>query len=70
MKKYEVWGVDDAGKYSILAYANIDAPAVADTILVRGQVREIQKIWRHHAGAQPVFRLLVAEAAEGSAAEA
>lgn len=70
MKKYEVWGADDAGKHGILAYANIDAPAVADTILVRGQVREIQKVWRHHAGLQPALRVLVGEAVEGAAAEA
>jgi hypothetical protein len=70
VKKYEIWGADDSGKHGVLAYATLDGPAVSDTVLVRGQVREIQKVWRHHAGLQPAFRVLVAEAVEGSAAEA
>ena len=68
MKKYEVWGVDDAGKYGLLAYANLDQPVSADTILVRGQVREIEKVWRHHAGAQPVLRVGVRAGGEAAAA--
>lgn len=69
MKKYEIWGSDDSGKYGLLAYANVDLPVSQDTILVRGQVREINKVWRHHAGAQPVLRILVADAVEGAAAD-
>jgi hypothetical protein len=59
VKKCEIWGDDDTGKFGLLAYANVDLPAVTDTILVRGQVREIEKVWRHHAGAEPVLRVRV-----------
>jgi hypothetical protein len=67
LKKYEVWGEDDAGKHGLLAYANVDTPAVGDTILVRGQVRAIGKVWRHHAGAPATFRILVAAAQQEAA---
>jgi hypothetical protein len=60
MKKCEIWGDDDTGKFGLLAYANVDLPAVTDTILVRGQVREIEKVWRHHGGAEPTLRVRVA----------
>jgi hypothetical protein len=69
VKKYEIWGSDDSGKHGLLAYANVDLPVVRDTILVRGQVREIERVWRHHAGAQPILRILVADAAEGAGGE-
>ena len=68
MKKYEIWGVDDAGKHGLLAYANLDAPALADTVVVRGQTREITKIWRHHTAPAAILRLEVAEASEGTEA--
>lgn len=67
MKKYEIWGEDDTGKHGLLAYANVDTPSLGDTILVRGQVREIEKVWRHHAGVPPAFRLLVAAAQQDAA---
>lgn len=63
MKKYEIWGADDAGNETILAYATLDQPVTGDTILVRGAVREIRKVWRHHAGPQATPRVLVDEAA-------
>jgi hypothetical protein len=62
-KKCEIWGADDGGKFGLLAYANLDRPEVSDTILVRGQVREIEKVWRHHGGAEPILRVRVAESA-------
>jgi hypothetical protein len=62
-KKCEIWGVDDGGKFGLLAYANLDKPAVSDTILVRGQVREIEKVWRHHGGAEAILRVRVADSA-------
>ena len=65
MKKYEIWGLDDAGKHGLLAYANLDTPAVHDTIVVRGQTREITKIWRHHTAPTAILRLAVAEPTEG-----
>ena len=68
VKKYEIWGADDAGKEGLLAYATLDQPAVADTLLVRGQVRDIEKVWRHHGGPQPVLRVRVADAVDGVAA--
>ena len=69
MKKYEIWGADDTGKHCLLAYATLDQPEAADTVLVRGQVREVEKVWRHHGGPQPVLRLSVgaAAAADGPA---
>jgi hypothetical protein len=69
VKKYEIWGCDDSGKHGLLAYANVDLPVARDTILVRGQVREIERVWRHHAGAQPVLRILVADAVDGACSE-
>ena len=68
LKKYEIWGADDAGKDGLLAYATLDQPAIADTLLVRGQVREIEKVWRHHGGAQAVLRVRVANAVDAAAA--
>ncbi|HEY0084858.1 MAG TPA: hypothetical protein VGB65_03000 [Allosphingosinicella sp.] len=59
MKKYEIWGDDDSGKQSILAYATLDSPALGDTVLVRSQIREIEKVWRHHAGTPPAYRVRV-----------
>ena len=59
MKKYEIWGSEDGGIDGVLAYATLDQPAVGDTILVRGSVREIRKVWRHQAGAQATPRVLI-----------
>jgi hypothetical protein len=70
VKKYEVWGSDDAGKHCLLAYANVDQPTVGDTILVRGHTRDIHKVWRHHAGGPAALRILVAPALEGALPEA
>jgi hypothetical protein len=62
-KKCEIWGADDSGKFGLLAYANLDKPEVADTILVRGLVREIEKVWRHHGGAEAILRVRVGDTA-------
>lgn len=70
VKKYEIWGADDAGKYGLLAYANVDGPSVGDTILVRGHTRDIERVWRHHGGAPAALRLAVAPVPEGATAEA
>ena len=59
MAKYEIWGDDEAGKFVLLGYVNGDVPEAADTMLVRGQVREIEKVWRHHVGAQAAQRVRV-----------
>jgi hypothetical protein len=59
LKKYEIWGPDEGGADTILAYATLDQPAIGDTILVRGSVREVRKVWRHHAGATATPRVLV-----------
>lgn len=64
VKKYEIWGADDGGKYGLLAYASLDEPVPTDTVLVRGRIREIEKVWRHHGGAQPVLRVGVAAGGE------
>ena len=50
MAKYEIWGDDEAGKYVLLGYINGEVPQTADTMVVRSQVREVEKVWRHHAG--------------------
>ena len=70
VKKYEIWGSDDGGKYGLLAYANVDQPTVGDTILVRGHTRDIERVWRHHASAPAALRLSVAAVPEGATAEA
>lgn len=59
MSKYEVWGADDSGASVLLGYINGDLPALGDTIVIRGQVREVEKVWRHHAGPQPTQRVKV-----------
>ncbi|HEY5722413.1 MAG TPA: hypothetical protein VIT45_08830 [Allosphingosinicella sp.] len=59
MAKYEIWGDDEAGKFVLLGYVNGDVPETADSILVRGQVREIEKVWRHHVGPQATQRVRV-----------
>jgi hypothetical protein len=68
VKKYEIWGVDEFKKHGLLAYATLDSPVAGDTILVRGQVRDISKVWRHHASAQATPRLLVDDISEAAAA--
>lgn len=57
MAKYEIWGDDGNGKTAVLAFANGEIPQVGDTILVRGEVRDISKVWRHHEGAQQTNRV-------------
>ncbi|MEA3003614.1 MAG: hypothetical protein QOH81_2402 [Sphingomonadales bacterium] len=57
MAKYEIWGDDGTGKTAVLAFANGEIPEVGDTILVRGDVREINRVWRHHGGPQPINRI-------------
>jgi hypothetical protein len=67
VKKYEIWGPDEGGVDAILAYATLDHPALGDTILVRGSVREVRKVWRHHAGATATPRVLVDGGCSGAA---
>jgi hypothetical protein len=57
LAKYEIWGDDGAGKNIALAFANGEVPQVGDTILVRGDVREIERAWRHHEGTQATNRI-------------
>jgi hypothetical protein len=57
MPKYEFWGDDDSGKNILLGYMNGDLPDKGDTIVVRGQVREVEKVWRHHVGTQITQRV-------------
>lgn len=52
MPKYEIWGEDDAGKTCVLGFGNGELPATGDTMVIRGAVREVSKVWRHHAGPQ------------------
>jgi hypothetical protein len=59
MLKYEIWGDDEAGKFVLLGYINGELPGGADTMLVRGDVREVEKVWRHHAGTQVTYRVKV-----------
>ena len=59
MPKYEIWGEDDAGKSGLLGYANGDLPHLGDTMVVRSQVRDVEKVWRHHEGAQISHRIRV-----------
>ena len=67
MPKYEIWGNDGGGKAVVLSYVNGDLPQVGDTVLVRGDVRPINRVWRHHSGAQAVHRVGVGVAAEDDA---
>jgi hypothetical protein len=48
-----------SGESVLLAYVNGEVPADADTILVRGQVREIEKAFKHHVGPQITHRVKV-----------
>jgi hypothetical protein len=50
MAKYEIWGADDTGRTIALAFVTGDVPDVGDTVLVRGLVRPIERVWRHHVG--------------------
>jgi ABC-type molybdenum transport system ATPase subunit/photorepair protein PhrA len=59
MAKYEIWGDDGSGESVLLAYVNGEVPAGGDTILVRGQVREIEKAFKHHVGPQITHRVKV-----------
>ena len=59
MAKYEIWGDDEAGTFVLLGYVNGDVPESGDSILVRGQVRDIEKVWRHHVGPQTTQRVRV-----------
>ena len=67
MAKYEIWGDDGNGKSAVLAFANGEVPEVGDTILVRGEVRDVSRIWRHHEGTQATQRIGVAPPARISA---
>ena len=59
MTKYEIWGTDDAGKYVLLGYVTGEVPVVGDTMVVRGHLREVEKVWRHHVGHQATQRIKV-----------
>lgn len=65
MAKYEVWGTDESSKLALLAFATGDIPQPGDSILVRGEVREISKVWRHHVGPQATQRIKVKPAGTG-----
>lgn len=65
MIKYEIWGTDDAGKTGVLAFVTGGVPDIGDTILVRGLVRPVERVWRHHTGAQAVQRIGVGQPLEG-----
>lgn len=65
MAKYEIWGSDDSGKAVTLAFVTGDVPDVGDTILVRGQVRPVERVWRHHAGPLATQRVGVGPPLEG-----
>lgn len=69
MAKYEIWGDDEAGKFVLLGYVNGDVPEAADSILVRGHVREVEKVWRHHVGPQATQRIRVGPPTAGSDGE-
>ncbi len=66
MAKYEIWGSDDTGKPVTLAFVTGDVPEIGDTILVRGQVRPIERVWRHHMGPQAIQRVGVGQVLECS----
>ena len=57
MPKYEIWGPDDKGANILLGYMNSDLPAIGDTMVIRSQVREVNKVWRHHVGPQATQRV-------------
>ena len=65
MIKYEIWGTDDTGKAGVLAFVTGAVPDIGDTILVRGLVRTVERVWRHHTGAQAVQRVGVGQPLEG-----
>jgi hypothetical protein len=65
--KYEIWGDDGNGKVAVLAFANGEVPQVGDTITVRGEVRDINRIWRHHDGTQATQRIAVGPSPKSSA---
>ena len=69
MAKYEIWGDDEAGKFVLLGYVNGEVPEIQDSILVRGQVRDIEKVWRHHVGPQATQRVRVGLPTAGGEAE-
>jgi hypothetical protein len=57
--KYEIWGDDEAGRHLLLGYNNGELPQAADTMVVRGQVRDVEKVWRHHVGTVVTQRVRV-----------
>jgi ABC-type molybdenum transport system ATPase subunit/photorepair protein PhrA len=57
MPKYEIWGEDDTGKTGVLGYVTGELPETGDTMVVRGFVREVGKVWRHHVGTQASQRV-------------
>jgi hypothetical protein len=65
--KHEIWGDDGNGKVAVLAFANGEVPQVGDTIMVRGEVRDISRIWRHHDGTQATQRIGVGPSPKASA---
>ncbi len=67
MAKYEVWGEEESGGPVVLAYVNGELPDAGDTIVVRGSVREVEKVFRHHVGSLSTHRVRVGSplAAEG-----
>ena len=67
MAKYEIWGDDGQGKAAVLAFANGEVPQVGDTIVVRGEVRDVNRVWRHHEGAQATQRIGVGPSPTASA---
>ena len=66
MPKYEIWGDDEAGKFALLGYINGELPNADDSMLVRGQVRDVEKVWRHHEGTSILHRVRVGQPAHGS----
>jgi hypothetical protein len=67
LAKYEIWGDDGHGKAAALAFANGDVPEVGDTIVVRGEVRDVTRKWRHHEGTQATQRIGVGPSPKASA---
>lgn len=59
MPKYEIWGDDEAGKFMLLGYINGEVPVMADSMVVRGQIRDVEKVWRHHAGTMITQRVKI-----------
>lgn len=64
-KKYEIWGADDSGASTLLAYVTGEVPVVGDTVTVRSQVREVEKVWQHHVGTQATQRVRVGRPIDG-----